>query len=334
MNSPLFPKIILFWAVANAIVILSAGEDSNRRNGFSMFRRAGSDLRNSSLNKIAPGGQVRQRKDLRKQHVRERMEPQTIPTKSNTEDLSDDEYTPNIFLKEEEEIKFIKEVLNENFMFQDLCMESQQLSDIVTSFEKYSYDEGDYLYKQGETENTDYMYLIARGSCSVAIDGKVLPLPYGKIGPGSLIGDLALLYGTPRAATVRAKAAVRVYRLHKTDFNHFMHKAAADSDDCSATDKNAPSPSTSTAEKMKEEMSKIDRVIDRISGVKTRYDGDVIQQFKPSRKWLWSRWNGTIMQHVWKTALGNMSISLFFMIALRLCSDLTWPIGKEGCAPL
>jgi hypothetical protein len=199
----------------------------------------------------------------------------------------------------------------------------------VSSFEKQVYDKGTLLCKQGDTENTDYLYLIASGTCSVAVDGMVLPEPYGTSGSGTLIGDLAVLYGTPRAATVHAKTDVKVYRLHRADFHHFMDHTAADRDE-----KSSSFTSTSNrAEKVKRDIREIDRIIDRISGVKTKYDGDIIQQFKPSRKWLWSRWKGTVMQHAWKSAAANMSISLSFMLTLRLLNDfifktpITWPIG-------
>ena len=256
-----------------------------------------------------------------------------------TEPHSDDEYAPNVFPKEEKEWLFIKESLKTNFLFQDLSTNGEEendyhhLSDIVKSFEKHVYKKGEFLCKQGDTENADYMYLIARGSCSISIDGKVLPEPYGTIGRGSFIGDLALLYETARAATVRTKTIVTVYRLHRKDFHHFMDHATASRDDSCNEDRNSSASSTSWAEEIKQQVSEIDSIIDRISGVKTKYDGEVLQQFKPSRAWLWTRWSGTIMQHAWKSAVGNMSISLFLMISIRLFhrrifeDHISWPLG-------
>ena len=109
--------------------------------------------------------------------------------------------------------------------------------------------------------------------------------------------------------------------------------------DCDPTDScktyTDSSPSTnSRAEKVKRDVREIDDIIDRISGVKTKYDGDIIQKFKPGRMWLWSQWRGTIMQHAWRPVVGNMIISLLFMIAIRFLNDhvfrnpVTWPIGE------
>ena len=323
--SSLFSSIVLFLFATNAVVA-----SSNKNNNALIVHRAEGGIRNISWIKIPRGGGLRKRKERQQLQGQERGEqPTVLPTTPDTEHLHDYEYAPNVFPKEEEERIFINEALKANFLFQHLSIErdpdqdNQHLSDIVTSFEKQVYDKGNFLFKQGDTENTNYMYLIASGSCSVTIDGKLLPYPYGTIGQGSVIGDLALLYGTARAATVRAETFVKVYRLHKTDFHYFMDYAPADRNG-----------NTSRAEKIKQEVSDIDSIIDRISGVKTIYDGNVIQQFKPSRKWLWRCWRGTIMQHAWKAAVGNMSISLCFQIALRLLNNrifknpITWPIGE------
>ena len=274
-------KLLLLY-ISKALVVLSARSTSNKNIGLPGFCRAGGGVRNSSW-KIPPAGVLGRRKD-------------------QEESRPDDDYKANVFPKKEKEIIYIQEALKTNILFQDLSQveDNQHLLDIVASFEKHIYNKGDFLCQQGEKENADYMYLIASGRCSVSIDGKILPNPYGRVGPGSIVGDLALLYRTARAATIRTETIVEVYRLHRKDFDYFMNHAAIKGDDTS-----------SRAETIKRQLSEIDSIIDRISGVKTKYEGDVIQQFKPSRLWLWTRWRGTIMQHAWKAAVGNMLISLF-----------------------
>jgi len=323
MLQSLFLSNALLVTVVDALVVDSSRLSNNNHIGSLVFQRTGGSIWSNNLNKIPRGGNDFKREPQRQLQAQERREVRTA-LYTNT----DDEYTPNVYPKTIEETAFIEEVLQANFLFQDLFIEdheNQELAGVVSSFEKQVYDKGTLLCEQGDTENTDYLYLIANGTCSIAVDGKVLPEPYGTIGSGSLIGDLALLYGTPRAATVRAKTDVKVYRLHRADFHHFMDYAAADRDEKSS--------SSSRAEKVKRDIREIDSIIDRISGVKTKYDGDIIQQFKPSRKWLWSRWKGTVMQHAWKSAVVNMSISLSFMLTLRLLNDfifktpITWPVG-------
>ncbi|CAJ1962687.1 unnamed protein product [Cylindrotheca closterium] len=80
-------------------------------------------------------------------------------------------------------------------------------------------------------------------------------------------------------------------------------------------------------ELLKEELSEVDRVIDKVSGVKKRYDGDIVRRFVPMRGWLWSRWKGTIPQQVWKTVIVNLFVSVGVSTLIRNYSQPTWAIG-------
>eukprot|EP00534_Pseudo-nitzschia_fraudulenta_P012756 CAMPEP_0201204256 /NCGR_PEP_ID=MMETSP0851-20130426/168487_1 /ASSEMBLY_ACC=CAM_ASM_000631 /TAXON_ID=183588 /ORGANISM="Pseudo-nitzschia fraudulenta, Strain WWA7" /LENGTH=604 /DNA_ID=CAMNT_0047492325 /DNA_START=89 /DNA_END=1900 /DNA_ORIENTATION=+ len=313
-SSTLFTSSFLL-VVANALVAASVRPSNDARLA---FRGASGDVRKRSWDKISHGGATRKRI----QQQQRRKQVIAVSTTSDTDNLSDHEYTPSIFPKEEEENRFIEGVLRTNFLFRDQKQKNQDFSAMVASFEKQEFEKGSFLSIQGDTENTNYLYLIFSGSCSVSIDKKVLPDPYGTTGPGGLTGELALLYGTPRAATVCAKTPVTVFRLHRNDFLYFL-------------DDYEPSSSTasSRAEKIKRQVREIDEVLDQISGAKSRYDGKIIEQFQPSRAWLWRRWRGTIMQHAWKACLVNMGVSLAFLITLRVLNDsifknpITWPLG-------
>lgn len=185
-----------------------------------------------------------------------------------------------------------------------------KLQQLLTAFEGVKYLEGTILYEQGDTE-ADCMHIIAEGECSISIDGQDLPDPYGTMTPGSIIGELALLYDSARTATVTCKTDVYAYRLDVKSFKTFL------------------SSNSSDEEILKAELKKIDSVLDKLSGVKTRYGGEIIRPFKPSRSWLWGRWNGTILQHAWKAALFNSLITLgltFFVRALCMM-EVTWKLG-------
>lgn len=280
---------LFLLTILKILVVAAAGFASNKKTGLPIFRRFGKGPRNVPW--VPPGG-----------------------------DLHSD-YKPSVFPKEEEDRIFIHDALKTNVLF-DLSKESDEaenIKDIIPSFEKYVYDKGSFLCKQGDKENAEYLYLIASGHSSVSIDRKVLPAPYGRVGPGAIVGDLALLYGSARAATVKTKTPTVVYRLHKKDFDHFMNQKSTDGE--------------IRREQVKRQLIKIDKIIDRISGVKVKYEGDIIKPFKPSRKWLWTRWSGTVMQHAWKAAAANMAISLFSIFFFRHLNDqifqvpITWPLG-------
>ena len=60
--------------------------------------------------------------------------------------------------------------------------------------------------------------------------------------------------------------------------------------------------------------------------MKTRYSGSIIRQYKPQRSWLWRRWTGTVLQHGYKFALGNMLITAILAYFVRRRVDCHWPI--------
>ena len=253
-------------------------------------------------------------------------------------------FTPPKFNKSRQEEKFIENVLQANFLFlEDFATtksktetkkkkKDDDLSDAVAAFEEVNFPEQSYLCKQGDLSDTDYLYIIYSGECSVFIDDKQLQEPYGTMAEGSLIGDIAMIYETARAATVQAMTPVKAFRLHRRSFNYFLHLKTVNNEERSGS---ASSSSTvmSPKEKMQHDLKEIDTVIDQIAGIKTKYGGDIIQPFKPTRKWLWSRWRGTIMQQDWRVACLNMLLCVVFQLSFRWVCDniinqpISWSIG-------
>eukprot|EP00580_Thalassiosira_gravida_P018052 CAMPEP_0201675952 /NCGR_PEP_ID=MMETSP0494-20130426/40732_1 /ASSEMBLY_ACC=CAM_ASM_000839 /TAXON_ID=420259 /ORGANISM="Thalassiosira gravida, Strain GMp14c1" /LENGTH=480 /DNA_ID=CAMNT_0048158549 /DNA_START=42 /DNA_END=1484 /DNA_ORIENTATION=- len=180
------------------------------------------------------------------------------------------------------------------------------LQKLVLAFEEVDLKKGDNVMKQGDTE-IDYFYVIRSGSCSVEIDGKKLPDPYGTMTEGTILGELAMLYNNPRAATVLAKTNCKLYRVDRQSFRYFL-------------DNQQPQEK----ENLMAELQTIDNVIDQIAGVKMRYSGDIIQQFRPNRSWLWRQWRGTVLQHSYKISLLNMVITAAISLAIRRRVDCNW----------
>ena len=76
---------------------------------------------------------------------------------------------------------------------------------------------GDTMTKQGAVAH--WLYLIVRGEARVfAAVANGSPVEVGRIGEGSVFGEMGLLTGEPRSATVVAATAVDCYRLDKTGF--------------------------------------------------------------------------------------------------------------------
>jgi len=207
------------------------------------------------------------------------------------------------FGKTESEEKFLLSQIEGNFLFQHV----KDFAEVISAFEKVSFPSGSIICKQGDS-NTDYLYVIDSGECNVSIDDKQLPEPYGTMTKGGSFGELGMLFGSSRAATVvAATGGITAYRLDKRSFNYFMR--------------------TNEGFHVKEEVIEIDRVIDEISGVKTRYKGDIIRPYKPARLWLWTRWTGTILQQAWKASAFNMVVSILFITLIRKEVNPTWIVG-------
>lgn len=87
---------------------------------------------------------------------------------------------------------------------------------------------GEVVVKQGDLSNT--FYCLVEGHCDifkVDKDGAATPdLPYGpkvnEVDPGQSFGDLALIYGAPRAATVIATKACVSYEIAGNTFRSFL----------------------------------------------------------------------------------------------------------------
>jgi CRP-like cAMP-binding protein len=64
----------------------------------------------------------------------------------------------------------------------------------------------------------DGLYLVVEGVLEILSDDVQLALR----GPRKYVGELALLDGSPRSATIRAKTNVRLLKLHRDDFHRIL----------------------------------------------------------------------------------------------------------------
>ncbi len=77
-----------------------------------------------------------------------------------------------------------------------------------------SFDEGDTILRQGEPGDT--MFLVLSGSVNIFHDEDGSETRLAKLGEGACLGEVSVLTGGPRTATVRARSArVDLICLHK-----------------------------------------------------------------------------------------------------------------------
>ncbi|KRE93113.1 hypothetical protein ASG89_06305 [Paenibacillus sp. Soil766] len=94
------------------------------------------------------------------------------------------------------------------------------LRSLLDSLEVRLFNAGDCLVRQGEIG--DAFYILKSGSALVEIGSEAVIV--NRLYPGDFFGELALLTGEPRKATIRASETVNAFRLSKTDFDELIRE--------------------------------------------------------------------------------------------------------------
>jgi cAMP-dependent protein kinase regulator len=96
--------------------------------------------------------------------------------------------------------------------------EPEALVEIITSTELRSYNEGDIIVTEGEAGSS--LFLVVGGSVKVFTrteDGGNMPL--AELGPGDFFGEVSLLTGRPRTATITASTEVTAIELDRANLD-------------------------------------------------------------------------------------------------------------------
>jgi len=95
------------------------------------------------------------------------------------------------------------------------AFEKEALLDVLTSTTLRSWAEGDIIVTEGEPG--DSLFLIASGTVKVFTRGEHGEhIPLGELGEGDFFGEVSLLTGKPRTATITAKTAVLAIELDRS----------------------------------------------------------------------------------------------------------------------
>src|ERR1700755_475801 len=66
------------------------------------------------------------------------------------------------------------------------------------------------------------MFVIAKGTVDVSVAGETSPL--AALGPGDIVGEMSLLTGAPRSATITTLGDVEVLEVNKDALAHVLQK--------------------------------------------------------------------------------------------------------------
>jgi CRP-like cAMP-binding protein len=96
--------------------------------------------------------------------------------------------------------------------------EREALIEILSSTELRSFDEGDIIVTEGETGSS--LFLIVDGTVKVFTRTETgSNVPLAELSPGDFFGEVSLLTGKPRTATITARSEVTAIELDRTNFD-------------------------------------------------------------------------------------------------------------------
>eukprot|EP00242_Pyramimonas_sp_CCMP2087_P014665 CAMPEP_0198203120 /NCGR_PEP_ID=MMETSP1445-20131203/6372_1 /TAXON_ID=36898 /ORGANISM="Pyramimonas sp., Strain CCMP2087" /LENGTH=907 /DNA_ID=CAMNT_0043874371 /DNA_START=201 /DNA_END=2924 /DNA_ORIENTATION=+ len=172
----------------------------------------------AALNKVDASRRRTSALNLTKDAPRRRL---AITTDFNEADDETEVFVHKVIEKSDEDKQRILYALSENFLFK--ALEGKLQRDITHAMELFPVSAGTTVITQGE--KGDYFYIANSGSYAVRLKGNDAPV--ATLEYPSLFGELALMYSSPRAATVEATTAGNLWRVDRATFRGILLRSAA-----------------------------------------------------------------------------------------------------------
>lgn len=113
-----------------------------------------------------------------------------------------------------EQLKRLENSIGKNFLFNQLESDSKAL--VINSLEEKKVTKGSQIIKQGD--EGDYFYVVEKGTVEFFVNGEKV----NSSGVGSSFGELALMYNSPRAASVVATTDCVLWALDRMTFRKIL----------------------------------------------------------------------------------------------------------------
>ena len=85
--------------------------------------------------------------------------------------------------------------------------------------ETRSFEAGELVFEAGAPASC--MYVVAEGEVEIVVGGTVVDV----LSPAAIFGEMALITGEPRSATVRARASCRLVEIPEKRFLYLVHES-------------------------------------------------------------------------------------------------------------
>ena len=133
-------------------------------------------------------------------------------------------FIPKVVPKSGEIIARLSDRLKKSFMFNSL--EEQERSIVINAMEEKKIQAGEVVIKQGDGGNELFFVDSGKLECSKVFSGENTAKVLKIYEPGESFGELALLYNTPRAASIKALTDCVCWVLDRECFNNIVRDAA------------------------------------------------------------------------------------------------------------
>jgi cAMP-dependent protein kinase regulator len=108
----------------------------------------------------------------------------------------------------------LSKAIQTNLLFSHL--DDSEKSDIFDAMQPFNYKPDETIIQQGE--EGDFFYIIDQGEVEVYVNNKCVTA----ISDGGSFGELALIYGTPRAATIKAKTECKLWAIDRKTYRRIL----------------------------------------------------------------------------------------------------------------
>jgi CRP-like cAMP-binding protein len=99
------------------------------------------------------------------------------------------------------------------------------VKEVAESLRREHFGEGDVLVREGERGKS--LFILIEGLLDVFVEQEGRPRRVGRIHPGECFGEMSLLTGQRRSATVRATCESIVYEVGRKSIRHVMERRPA-----------------------------------------------------------------------------------------------------------
>uniref|UniRef100_A0A673K6S8 cAMP-dependent protein kinase type I-alpha regulatory subunit n=2 Tax=Sinocyclocheilus rhinocerous TaxID=307959 RepID=A0A673K6S8_9TELE len=123
-------------------------------------------------------------------------------------------YVRKVIPKDYKTMAALAKAIEKNVLFSHL--DDNERSDIFDAMFPVIYIAGEIVIQQGD--EGDNFYVIDQGEMDVCVNSEWVT----SIGEGGSFGELALIYGTPRAATVRAKTNAKLWGIDRDSYRRIL----------------------------------------------------------------------------------------------------------------